>query len=158
MARKPSRLLAILIIGIVAISGSGYYAWTLFDSKRSDAGNSIMVVKPYWLHGTWVFDDESVGLKQEPFVAGVPEMIDALVKDIPEAKNGFRLLFSANRFPGVQKTLTWTRGDSGGNHYKLDSPPMEGWICPALFRYYKKAPKQLFIKAEPIIRKEKAVI
>src|SRR4051812_25615999 len=99
MTQTSRRFLSILVLGIVAISFSGYYAWTLFDSNHSDAGNSIMVVKPYWLHGTWVFDDESVGLKQEPFVAGVPEMIDALVKNVPDAKNGFRLLFSAHTFP-----------------------------------------------------------
>jgi hypothetical protein len=26
---------------------------------------------------------------------------------------------------------------------------MEGWICPAMFRYYKTAPKTLYVKAEP---------
>ena len=76
-------------------------------------------------------------------------MIDGLVKDIAESKDGFRLTFSANPFPGFQKKLTWLRGDSGGNYYKLDDPPIEGWICPAMFRYYKAAPKALYVKAEP---------
>ena len=99
-----------------------------------------------------VFDDETVNLKREPFVAGVPEMIDVLVKDIPDSKNGFRLLFSANAFPGHQKKLAWLRGDSGGNYYKLDDPPMEGWICPAMFRYYKTPPQALYVKAEAMRR------
>ncbi|MCA9115184.1 MAG: hypothetical protein KDA79_08855 [Planctomycetaceae bacterium] len=43
-------------------------------------------------------------------------------------------------------------GDSGGNYYALDDPPMEGWICPALFKYYEKAPANLFVRAEPIRR------
>ena len=107
-----------------------------------------MVVAPYWYKGTWVFDDPAVGLRREPFVAGVPEMIDVLVKDIPSSRNGFRLLFSANPFPGYQKKLVWLRGDSGGNYYRLDQPPLEGWICPAMFRYYKSAPKALYVKAE----------
>ena len=144
------RIAVIMTIGVVAVSAAASYVWTLLRPSQTDAGNSIMIIKPYLLHGTWVFDDPAAGLKQEPFVAGVPEMIDVLVKDIPDAKNGFRLLFSANRFPGTQKTLTWLRGDSGGNYYRLDSPPMEGWICPALFKYYKQAPKQLFVKAEPL--------
>ncbi|MFZ1936487.1 MAG: hypothetical protein WCB27_15070 [Thermoguttaceae bacterium] len=57
--------------------------------------NQIMAIAPYWLEeiGTWVFDDQATGLHQEPFVSGVPEMIDFLVKDIPDARNGFRLLF-----------------------------------------------------------------
>ena len=82
---------------------------------RGPAGpssNAIMVVAPYWYNGTWVFDEPAVGLKREPFVAGVPEMIDVFVEDIPDAKDGFRLLFSANPFPGHQKRLTWLRGDS----------------------------------------------
>jgi hypothetical protein len=111
--------------------------------------NAIMVIAPYWYNGTWVFDDAGVGLRREPFVAGVPEMIDGLVKDITDAKDGFRLTFSANPFPGYQNKLTWLRGDSGGNYYKLDQSPLEGWICPAMFRYYKSAPKTLFVKAEP---------
>jgi hypothetical protein len=57
--------------------------------------NQINVIAPYWLDSvaTWVFDDERVGLVQEPFVSGVPEMIDDLVRDILNARAGFRLLF-----------------------------------------------------------------
>ena len=33
-----------------------------------------------------------------------------------------------------------------------DDPPMEGWICPALFKYYDKAPTNLYVKAEAIKR------
>ena len=78
-----------------------------------------------------------------------PSKIDVLVRDIPGATNGFRLLFSAQPFPGHQKKLTWLRGDMGGNYYKMEVPPMEGWICPAMFRYYKTAPQELYVKAEP---------
>ena len=114
--------------------------------------NAIGIIAPYKFEGVWVFDDPAVGLRREPFVAGVPEMIDVLVKGIPDSREGFRLLFSANPFPGHQKKLTWLRGDSGGNDYKLDEPPMEGWICPAMFRYYKAPPKAIYAKAEPLRR------
>ena len=112
--------------------------------------NQIMVIAPYWLEevGTWVFDDPAVGLCQEPFVSGVPEMIDYLVRDIHNARRGFRLLFSACPFPGYQKRLTWQRGEMGGNWYASDDPPMEGWLCPALFRYFDQAPAELYVKAE----------
>ncbi len=109
-----------------------------------------MVIAPYRDKGTWVFDDPRFGLVREPFVAGVPEMIDALVADIPAAESGFRLTFSANPFPGFAKKLTRLRGDMQGNYYRLDDPPMEGWICPALFRYYDRAPAELYVKAEPL--------
>ncbi len=113
--------------------------------------NQIMVIAPYWLQeaGTWVFDDPAAGLHQEPFVSGVPDMIDYLVGDITDARRGFRLLFSAGPFPGYQKRLAWKREEMGGNWYASDDPPMEGWLCPALFRYFDEAPAELYVKAEP---------
>jgi hypothetical protein len=112
--------------------------------------NQITVIAPYWLEevGTWVFDDPGAGLDQEPFVSGVPEMIDFLVKDIPDARKGFRLLFSTAPFPGYQKCLAWKREEMGGNWYTSDDPPLEGWLCPALFRYFDRAPAELYVKAE----------
>ena len=109
-----------------------------------------MVIAPYWLEevGTWVFDDSGAGLHREPFVSGTPEMIDDLVKDIPDARSGFRLLFSATPFPGYQKRLTWRREDIGGNWYASVDPPMEGWLCSALLRYFGRAPALLYVKAE----------
>ena len=111
--------------------------------------NSIITIAPYRHNGTWVFDDVSAGLVAEPFIAGVPEMIDLLVKDIPKADEGFRLTFSAIPFPGHQRKLTWQRAEAGGNYYSIDDPPMEGWLCPAMFQYFREAPKELFVKADP---------
>ena len=136
---------ALLLIAALVAWRMGVFA-PLF---RQVPGNSIMVIAPYRFSGTWVFDDPRVGLVREPFVAGVPEMIDMLVKDIPHADQGFRLTFSARPFPGYQKKLIWLRGDSTGNWYRVDNPPMEGWLCPGLFKYYGTAPKELFVKAEP---------
>ena len=50
--------------------------------------NSIFVIAPYWYEGTWVFDDERVGLVKEPFVSGVPDMINHLVRNIADAQSG----------------------------------------------------------------------
>ena len=153
-------LAAFALVAVLAVGGT----WAALNRTRETVGassNAIMVIAPYRHAGTWVFDDPAAGLTREPFVAGVPEMIDVLVKDIPEAEQGFRLLFSANPFPGHQKTLTWSRGDMGGNYYTLDSPiypsgktdpPMEGWICPAMFKYYDAPPESLYVKAEPLKR------
>ncbi len=123
----------------------------LYKQKSLNApDNAILVLKPYWHNETWVFDDKRVNLYQEPFVAGVPEIISHIVKDIPSAKNGFRLLFSANPFPDYQMKLIWQREEEGGNWYYSESLKMEGWLCPALFKYYKKAPKEIYVKAETI--------
>lgn len=114
--------------------------------------NQIMAIHPYWLEtvGTWVFDDAAVGLHQEPFVAGIPEMIDELVTGIPNARRGFRLLFSAAPFPGWQRKLLRVREEYGGWWYALESRGAEGWLCPALFRYFQDAPAELYVKAEPL--------
>ena len=112
--------------------------------------NALMVIAPYWYQGTWVFDDESVGLVKEPFVFGVPEIIDDLVQDIPHAKSGFKLIFSSTPFPGYQREFSWVREEYNGNWYKLEDPPMEGWLCPALFEYYENAPQKLYVKAEQL--------
>ena len=69
--------------------------------------NSLFVIAPYWDRGTWVFDDERVGLVREPFVIGVPDMIDHLVRDIPDAREGFRMVFSKTKYPGYNQSLSW---------------------------------------------------
>jgi hypothetical protein len=107
-----------------------------------------MVIAPYWYHGTWVFDDPSVGLDREPFVSGIPEMIDHIVQDIPNARDGFRLTFSAEPFPGYDYELTHVREEYGGHWYALENPRMEGWLCPAMFKYFDMAPKRIFVKAD----------
>lgn len=110
--------------------------------------NALYVIAPYWHHNTWVFDDPARGLRQEPFVSGVPEMIDQLVAAIPNARQGFRLVFSDQPFPGYQKAFTLTRGEFSGSWYRCDDPPMEGWLCPALFKYFDAAPATIYAKAE----------
>ncbi len=117
-------------------------------------GNSILVIKPYHHAGTWVFDDEQVGLRKEPFVAGVPQILDKMVADIPDAKKGFRLLFSAQEFPGSTHKFLLRRHEKGGNWYYSPNYKMEGWLCPSLFKYFRKAPKILYSKAEPLTKKK----
>ena len=128
---------------------SGFIVYGVLEAG---VANAIMVIAPYWWQGTWVFDDPGRGLTREPFVSGVPEMIDQLVKDIPDARLGFRLLFSESPFPGYQKAFRRTRGDYGGTWYRCDEPAMEGWLCPALFKYFEEAPETLYAKAEPLER------
>jgi hypothetical protein len=110
--------------------------------------NTINVIAPYKHHGMWVFDDSRVGLVREPFVAGADTMIDRVVADIPDAKHGFTMIFSDRPFPGHQYRLDWQREEGGGNWYCSAQLEMEGWLCPALFRYFAEAPKQLFVQTK----------
>ena len=111
--------------------------------------NSIIAIHPYKNEGLWVFDDDSVGLLREPSVSGADAIIERLVEGIPNAKQGFTLLFSASAFPGYQAELEWRREDMGGNWYYSPALDIEGWLCPALFNYFKQAPKKIYVQCVP---------
>ncbi len=113
------------------------------------SGNSIFIIQPYWHSGTWVFDDPARGLVREPFVSGVPEVLTDAVAHIPNAKKGFRLLFAPQKFPGAEHEFVRTRTEYSGTWYKAEDG-REGWLCPALFKYFDAAPERIFIRAEPI--------
>ncbi len=112
--------------------------------------NAILAIFPYKASSTWVFDDPAVELRQEPFVSGMPEMIDLLVTGIPDAEKGFKLLFSASPFPGYHAELRWLREEYGGNWYQWEAKGMEGWLCPAMFHYFKETPPTLYCQAEAL--------
>jgi hypothetical protein len=109
--------------------------------------NQILAIAPYWLDSveTWVFDDDAVDLVQEPFVSGIPEMIDDLVADIPDARQGFRMLFSPAPFPGFQRKLTRVREEFGGWWYSSDEPGAQArsrlsWVLSNDFGAPPRAP------------------
>ncbi len=110
--------------------------------------NALIAIYPYKFEGLWVFDDEKVGLVQEPFISGADTIIDRMTADIPDAEQGFRLLFSAGPFPGQMAEFEWRREESGGNWYYSSDLNMEGWLCPALFKYFESAPQKLYATFE----------
>lgn len=113
--------------------------------------NTISVITPYWLDSkqAWVFDDDKFDLVQEPFISGIPEMIDLLTGNIENAKSGFRLIFSSLPFPDYQHELTFLEEEYGGSWYRLENG-MKGWLCAALFHYFDRAPTNIFIKIESL--------
>lgn len=111
--------------------------------------NQIFTVRPYLWEGVWVFDDPAVGLIREALVSGMPEMIRMATAEagISQPENGFVALFSKDPFPGATTELTWVREESSGNTYEWRG--QEGWLCPALFRYFNETPKKLYIEVRP---------
>jgi hypothetical protein len=118
--------------------------------SKGTVANEIYVIVPYRHASTWAFDDPAVGLTAEPFVSGIPAMIDILIERIPKAEQGFRLLFSAGPFPGYQVKLSRLRSEYGGSWYQWPETNMEGWLCPALFKYFPEPPSTLYVRAEPV--------
>jgi hypothetical protein len=133
--------IALIFVAIIILAGCR-------QEPVAATSNSLLVIAPYKHAGTWVFDEPSRGLKQEPFVAGIPQMMDKLVVGIPNAEQGFRLIFSAQEFPGHTHKLVWKRKDTSGNWYYCSQFDEEGWLCPALFKFFKEAPKEIYVKAE----------
>ena len=64
------------------------------------------------------------------------------------AERGFTMIFSNTPFLGHQYGLDWQREEAGGNWYYSAQLDMEGWLCPALLRYFPEAPTQLFVQAK----------
>ena len=111
--------------------------------------NAINVIAPYKHHGLWVFDDPRVGLAQEPFIAGADAIIDRMVSSIPDAGAGFVLVFSAAPFPGHQYHFQHRRAEGSGNTYFSPQFNIEGWLCPALLRYFDTPPRELYVQIKP---------
>ena len=112
--------------------------------------NAIMAIYPYKDSGPWVFDDKQTGLVKEPFIAGADTLIDRALeaRGIRDGEKGFRLVFSSGEFPDYDFIFQWVREGDGGNWYRSEEFDTEGWLCPALFKYFQAAPKQLFAKFE----------
>jgi hypothetical protein len=111
--------------------------------------NAINLIAPYKYLGTWVFDDPRVGLHQEPFISGADILIDRAVANIPDAERGFLLLFSSSPFPGHGLRLEWRRTDTDGNWYYSPELDLEGWLCPALLKYFEQAPQEIYVQVKP---------
>jgi uncharacterized protein DUF6717 len=112
--------------------------------------NALMVINPYKWEGMWVFDDDKVDLIREPFVFGADKIIDKALalKGIKHPEKGFRLIFSAGPFPEFDLQFEWVRQGDGGNYYKSDEFQMEGWLCPALLKYFDDPPQEIYAKFE----------
>lgn len=116
--------------------------------ERAPRHNQIKVIRPYKWQGIWVFDDPAVGLDKEALVAGMPELIEIATAQagVREPEKGFVALFSKDPFPGAQVCLKWVREEGGGNVYRWPEVGREGWLCPALFRYFDEAPTNLYVE------------
>ncbi|HEY6073543.1 MAG TPA: DUF6717 family protein [Anaerolineales bacterium] len=111
--------------------------------------NALHTIQPYWNGGTWVFDDLGRDLRQEPFVAGTPELIDVLLAAVGlPARKQFLLVFSDQSFPDNQVRLEWVREEDNGNWYRWGDG--EGWLCPALLKYFETAPRKIYCRATRI--------
>lgn len=142
-------------MALAAVKVRGRLGATISTEGEDEAMNQMEVLVLVWDEraNTWVYDDPAHGRVREPFVLGVPRMIDRLlVFDVPQRQTAaglerrpFRLLFSREAFPEGHR-VEWVREEAGGNWYRYEGD--EGWLCPALLDFFERAPAELWVKAE----------
>ena len=114
----------------------------------------------------WVFDDQAKGLINEGLVSGTDQILDMLASNFPDGKKGFKLTFSdepivqneSEFMKSISLAFEWVRTGTGeglaegveGNWYSEPQTGYNGWLCPALFKYFDKAPAHIYVAAEPL--------
>ena len=107
--------------------------------------NQINVIYPYKTqYGGWSFDDEEVGLNGEPFVSGIPEIIDSLVGD---AK---RFEAAISKDPIKDYTCQLVRDTEGQGDYTMKETGAKGWLCPATLKYFTEYPENIYVKIKAL--------
>src|SRR5690348_14669011 len=104
--------------------------------------NALHTISPYRHDGLWIFDDSARGLVREPFVSGADTWLDL----VAEGRERVTLIFSKRRFPSAQHVLTRQRRSNGGHTYLHETFNLAGWLCPALRKYFRFAPKKLYVQ------------
>jgi hypothetical protein len=116
--------------------------------------NSLFSLSAYVKNGTWMFDDESRDIKEEPFVAGADIMFDLMSgREADPTIESCNIVFGATPIPDhdVHVTLDGTDGYDG--HYyvvnKFDKYPavetFRFWLCPALLAFFDEAPQNIYV-------------
>jgi len=118
--------------------------------------NAMQCIQIYRHQGTWAFTDETYDLLHEPFVAGIPQFIDFIIRqDNNDPRDGeYLVTFSQNPFPTAVFELRFDRDDMGGAWYncrpcdeaKNDRVGGEGWLCPATLNYFEDFPPSIFVQ------------
>lgn len=105
--------------------------------------NTLYLVQVRRLHDTWVFSDEKVGLVDEPFVSGFPEIINVYV---PHDVKTFNLTFSDYPFPAYTTVVQRQEQQYDGWWYLNQQSGLRGWLCPALYKYYSTPPLNVYVR------------
>ena len=133
-------------------------------TEYTPINNEIMAISPYKRNGMWMFDDDRVGLVEELFVVDTDTLIDVVTADIPNAEDGFNMIFSANPFPGHDLMTEFVEvaeplGNDpdeepnariSGSWYYNEEHDIKHWLCPALFHYFPEPPERIYIQFRPL--------
>jgi hypothetical protein len=118
------------------------------------AANREIVVEPYKVSGSWVFDFPPAGMIAQPFARGIPEMLEVVLsrKGFQGVKE-FRLTFSDAQFSDWDGELVQVENEAGGPRYRLVG--VEGELTGRLFlldAFFPEPPQQLYFRVERIAK------
>jgi len=130
---------------------------TSIEGRGAITGNAMNVITPERWQGTWVFDDDARGLVREPFVLGVPVMIDSMLGKLGLAgEQQVKFIFSRNEFPNHHVCLKKLEEEAEGAWYTVDHSNIgemdlgKGWLCPATRLYFEDMPERIYVRIEKI--------
>jgi len=85
--------------------------------------NAMLCIEIYKFNGTWCFTDKDRELLHEPFVLGIPEIINKALEDqnIYEDNKNYRILFAAREFPACHGVLMRQNEEMGGAWYSCNA-------------------------------------
>jgi hypothetical protein len=117
---------------------------TQYVDKTNNQVNVIFPTRNEY--GIWAFDDEAVGLHQEPFVAEINDMIDLFVNGATRCT----IYISKDPIPDAQVQLIHRGGDRYAyGTYELVGTDLVGWLCPALLKYFPSYVSKIYAKIIP---------
>lgn len=119
-------------------------------SHQKHMANAMLTIEIYKHSKTWCFTDEQRDLLHEPFVLGIPEIINTVLNDnkLYEEDTNYRILFADQDFPMSHGVLNKIRAESGGAWYKYND--QEGWLCPATLAFFADFPEQIHFRLEKV--------
>jgi hypothetical protein len=118
--------------------------------------NALLTLEIYRHAGTWCFTDNERDLLHEPFVLGIPEMINTIIKDKYSfvENSTYRVTFSSNPFPQTKFYLLQHESESGGCWYSLQKinelvthtdKTLTGWLCPVTLKFFSAFPPEIYV-------------
>lgn len=98
--------------------------------------------------GVWMFNDESKGIFEEPFVGGTSEIIDYILKERKiwnGSHRGIEMLFSEHKEADDMVQFQKIE-DLPYNWAKFEYKGMEGLLCPVTLQYFGIFPESIWVK------------
>jgi Family of unknown function (DUF6717) len=112
-----------------------------------------LAILSYWSDDTWAFDVPDHGIVREMFGFGIPEILDEITEEVPEARDGFRLTVSTEPVDPEAVELEWVKEEFGGNWYRFQGlRKLDGWLPPVMCHCFEEAPKRLYLAAKAVER------